>query len=131
MAYVKQGPWGQGGILNSAQATAMDEGIANAQAADAADLGSVSGAVTLDAVVASAFTVSLAGDATFTFANIHQSGLYIEVSVFLTANGHAATFSDALFEVGQPGVLAGAPDVLRFLGSPSGSTVYGRLVASY
>ena len=131
MAYVRQGPWGQGGIFNAAQATAMDEGIANAQAADAVDLGAVSGAVALDAAVASAFTVSLTGDATFTFANIHQAGLYIEVSVFLTANGHTATFSDALFEVGQPGVLEGAPDVLRFLGPPSGSAVYGRLAASY
>lgn len=131
MAYVKQGPWNQGDPFSADQATAMDDGIANAQAADAVDLGSVSGAVTLDAAVASAFTASLTDDVTFTFANIHQSGLYIEVTVFLTANGHAATFSTALFGSGQPGTLTGDPDVLRFLGPPSGSVVYGRLVGSY
>lgn len=132
MAYVKQGPFAQGGICTSANLTAMDDGIAAAQSVGGVDLGSVSGAIALDALVAGFYTASLSGAATISLANIHQAGISVMVTLFLTANGNAATFdSSIIFPSLQPGTLAGAPDLLRFIGMPGETQVYGELVESY
>lgn len=131
VAYVKQGPWTQGSPFSADQATAMDEGIAQAATLSYVDLGSVSGAVTLDAAVASVFRATLTAAATISLANLHTAGVLGTVTLLLTSATFTVTWgTSVVFQGGAP-TLTGAPDVLEFRGMPADTSDYGALVATY
>lgn len=130
-AYVKQGPWSQGSPFSADQATAMDDGIAQAATLSYVDLGSASGAIVLDAGLATVFKVALIGAATITLANLHVAGTLGRVTLLLTAAGQTVTWgTSVVFSDGAP-TLTGAPDVIEFRGMPDDTTDYAVLAATY
>lgn len=129
--YVKQGPWSQGSPFSADQATAMDNGIALAATLSFVDLGSKSGAITLDAGVATVFKVALSGAATITLTNLHVAGTLGQVTLLITAAGQTVSWGASVVFSGGAPALTGAPSVIEFRGTPADTSDYAVLVGAY
>lgn len=129
MAYLKRGPWVDGGQIDGADLTAMDEAIAAAQHTAHLDLGSVSGTVLIDAATYGSVALTLTGPATLAISGLSPAGSVGYLDVFVNTNGFALTWPTGTAWPGSAPVLQGMPDLVRLIGV--GPTVFGRLLSRY
>lgn len=129
MAYLKRGPWVDGGQIDGADLTAMDDAIAAAQHTAHLDLGSVSGTVLIDAATYGSVALTLTGPATLAISGLSPAGSVGYLDVFVNTNGFALTWPTGTVWPGSAPVLQGMPDLVRLIGV--GPTVFGRLLSRY